>query len=49
MKFSGPKNVLFVNLGSRPMVPIVSGKETIGCGQGGFSMEGHSVVGVALG
>ena len=35
--------------GSHPMVPMVSFKETMIHGRGGFSMGGHSLVGVTLG
>ena len=44
-----PKKYNFANLGSRPMVPMVSFKETMSHGQVGFSMGGHSLVGVTLG
>ena len=44
MKFSGPKMSFSLIWGSRPMVPIVSFKETTGHGRVGFSMGGHSLV-----
>ena len=49
MTSGSPKNTFSLIWGSRPMVPIVSFKETTGHGRVVFSVACHSLVGVSLG